>query len=159
MIAVADIRGDGLGGVADGLGDGLADGLGDGLTGRMAVQVTIPQLTATARGRWPPWCGRKISTTPAAAARPAPVPIPQNHRCWASTPSHGALVKASSSCTRKRRQCSNGRVGIAAKRDDVTAAASRRRGHEGITGYQPTATTMYCGVLTEMSEDCPASSS
>jgi hypothetical protein len=25
--------------------------------------------------------------------------------------------------------------------------------------YQPTATTMYCGLLTEMSDDCPASSS
>src|SRR5580693_8240667 len=25
--------------------------------------------------------------------------------------------------------------------------------------YQPTATTMYCGLVTEMSEDCPASSS
>ena len=31
-------------------------------------------------------------------------------------------------------------------------------GHRG-TGYQPTATTMYWGLATEMSEDCPASSS
>jgi hypothetical protein len=28
-----------------------------------------------------------------------------------------------------------------------------------VIGYQPTATTMYCGLVTEMSEDCPASSS
>ena len=26
-------------------------------------------------------------------------------------------------------------------------------------GYQPTATTMYCGLFTEMSEDWPATSS
>ena len=29
----------------------------------------------------------------------------------------------------------------------------------GVRCYQPTATTMYCGLVTEMSEDWPASSS
>src|ERR1700742_1755033 len=44
----------------------------------------------------------------------------------------------------------------------VGAAACCRRAHQFrpvAGGYQPTATTMYCGLLTEMSEDCPASSS
>jgi hypothetical protein len=29
----------------------------------------------------------------------------------------------------------------------------------GVVGYQPMATTRYCGLVTEMSEDCPAKSS
>jgi len=35
---------------------------------------------------------------------------------------------------------------------------ARWRGGEACC-YQPMATTMYCGLVTEMSEDCPLSSS
>ena len=38
----------------------------------------------------------------------------------------------------------------------VTAAAWTPPRSQVIAGYQPTATTMYCGLPTEMSEDCPA---
>src|ERR1035437_1414252 len=146
MAAVADIRGDGLTcGVSAERADRVVREPGVALAlpvgGRVAVQVTIPQLTASPRGLWPAWCGTKISTTPTAAARQAPVPIPTYHRRWASEPSHRALVtRRPPPVPGSDANVASARVAIDAKRDPwcprrwlATAAVTRT------AGYQPTA--------------------
>ena len=55
------------------------------------------------------------------------------------------------------RHASRSRAGRPGKRGTRTDQARRQAGAAApAAGYQPTATTMYCGFVTEMSEDCPA---
>jgi hypothetical protein len=60
--------------------------------GMLAVQVTIPQSAARARGWWAALCGWDISTPLTAAVMQAPVPITAYHRCRATELSHRSLV-------------------------------------------------------------------
>src|SRR6202043_1704215 len=78
--------------VGRGLGEGRAAALVLARGGMVAVQVTIPQSAARARGRWPAWCGPKISAPPAAAMTQPPVAIATYGRRRTREPSHRSRV-------------------------------------------------------------------